>query len=222
MYPFRLKLAARQLLLLYAAIVLPGSLALAEPLAEEGILDLRQADWERIHFLDGKWAFYWNRLVNPLELRSPDRAREAENAKITEKPDAFAEVPDDWLGLEVKGTSLPGSGYATYYLRVLLPEEHPPLSLKFLDQSSAYSLYVNGKLYGENGQVSTSTENYLPSYRTRLYELQEKGEVLDIVIHVANYGHRKGGLWERIHIGPQDKVRQFREGRIVFEEVVEA
>lgn len=185
-----------------------------------GVLDLRNADLETIHFLDGEWAFYWNRLVNPLELRSPESVQIAATAPASEKPDTFAEVPDDWNGLKLGNHTLEGTGIATYYLRILLPEEHPPLSLKLLDESSAYALYVNGKLYGENGQVSRTEENYIPSYRTRLFELQEKGQVLDLVLHVANFGHRKGGLWERIRIGPQDKIRQYREGRIVFESFI--
>ena len=199
---------------------LPVSYLQAEPAtAKQGILDLRSADPDEIHFLDGDWAFYWNRFVNPLSLRSPESAEGAVSAPLAEKPDLFAEVPDDWNSLEVAGAR-DGIGTATYYLRVLLPEEHPPLSLKFLDESSAYALYVNGKLYGENGQVARSEEGYVPSYKTRLYELQEKGTVLDIVVHVANFGHRKGGLWERIRIGPQSVVRQYREGRIVFESFI--
>tara|TARA_B100001939_G_scaffold239196_1_gene206738 strand:+ start:259331 stop:261367 length:2037 start_codon:yes stop_codon:yes gene_type:complete len=186
---------------------------------------LRSSNLEEIHFLDGHWAFYWNRLVNPLSLRSPEDLDEASRAALPETPDLFAEVPDDWNSLDRSGSDSTaaekgGTGIATYYLRVLLPEEHPPLSLKFLDESSAYALYVNGKLYGENGRVAEKEQNYVPSYKTRLYELQEKGPVLDIVIHVANFGHRKGGLWERIRIGPQSAIRQYREGRIVFESFI--
>ena len=83
---------------------LPVSYLQAEPAtAKQGILDLRSADPDEIHFLDGDWAFYWNRFVNPLSLRSPESAEGAVSAPLAEKPDLFAEVPDDWNSLEVAG-----------------------------------------------------------------------------------------------------------------------
>ncbi|MCB1139327.1 MAG: adenylate/guanylate cyclase domain-containing protein [Leptospiraceae bacterium] len=204
--------------LLLAAICLtflPAVLHADQGLRKEALLDLREADWERIQSLDGQWAFYWNRLVPPLDLRSIPGSQE-----IPEKPDALVSVPDDWNGVEIAGQSIGGQGFATYYIKVLLSDQHPPLSLKFLDESSSYVVYVNGKLYGENGHVARCEDRYRPSYETKIFELQEPGTELDIVIHVANFDHRKGGLWESIRIGSQERIRQYREGRILFESFI--
>ncbi|MCB1169877.1 MAG: adenylate/guanylate cyclase domain-containing protein [Leptospiraceae bacterium] len=206
-------------ILLFLGICLPffpaRSLFADAGLRKEALLDLRDADWERIQFLDGQWAFYWKKLVPPLDLRSLPGSDD-----IPEKPDALVKVPDDWNAVAIDGAPIGGKGYATYYLKVLVADQHPPLSLKFLDESSSYAVYVNGKLYGENGQVGRSEDQYHPSYKTRIFELQESGTELEIVIHVANFDHRKGGLWESIRIGSQERIRQYREGRILFESFI--
>ncbi|MCB1303884.1 MAG: adenylate/guanylate cyclase domain-containing protein [Leptospiraceae bacterium] len=198
----------------------------------QGILDLSQEDLTKIHNLDGKWAFYWEKLIRldePSMMGSPDGSPPANRKSPSSEqsfppssmpqPDTYIPVPGNWNGLKL-GETLTGKGFATYGLRVLLPENHPPLSLKFLDESSAYRLFVNGKEYGSNGQVGSDPAQYRPSFRTRIFELQETGPVLDITLQVTNFDHRKGGLWESIRIGSQSAIRQYREGRILFESFI--
>jgi len=43
------------------------------------------------------------------------------------------------------GWFLPGIGYATYRITILLPVRTPPPALKFLDMGTAYAVFANGE-----------------------------------------------------------------------------
>ncbi|MCB1168233.1 MAG: hypothetical protein KDK33_18905, partial [Leptospiraceae bacterium] len=107
--------------------------------APQGILDLSQEDLTKIHNLDGKWAFYWEKLIRldePSMMGSPDGSPPANRKSPSSEqsfppssmpqPDTYIPVPGNWNGLKL-GETLTGKGFATYGLRVLLPENHPPL-----------------------------------------------------------------------------------------------
>lgn len=174
---------------------------------QDGVLDLRSAkmDSSFIINLDGNWEFYWKRLLFPEDFqKSP-------------APDLFLNVPDIWNSARIAGQELGGMGYATYRLRILLPENPPPLSLKLLDAASCYRFWVNGRYYGGSGIVSPDPQEAKPSYRTALYDLAIHGDSVELIIQVANFHHRKGGLWETVKFGSYDAIHSYREYMLIFE-----
>ncbi len=174
---------------------------------QDGVLDLRsaQVDSSFILNLDGAWEFYWKRLLTPGDFQKAPA------------PDIFLDEPDAWNAARIAGHELGGTGYATYRLRILLPENSPPLSLKLLDSGSSYRFWVNGQYYGGAGVVSSNPDEAMPSYRTALYDLIAPGESVELVIQVANFHHRKGGIWEPIKFGSYDAIHSYREYMLIFE-----
>lgn len=170
---------------------------------KDGVLDL--SDWDFARFgvvgLNGHWGFAWNELLSPSELQAV-------------WPENFdtATVPDQWIGVAQSDDSFQLHGYATYFLRVLLPPNTPALSLKVRDVGTAYSVYVDGQLVHKAGRVGRDAESTEPGFRRRLVPLPAaQGEELRIVVHVANFHYRSGGIWEYLVLGASEDVRRHYE-----------
>ncbi|WP_109021215.1 adenylate/guanylate cyclase domain-containing protein [Leptospira kobayashii] len=170
----------------------------ADP-ASQGVLDLETWDFSKngIVALDGEWEFYWNQTYEDIS-----------SSMETENPASFVTVsiPSTWKGMEVEGKTLEGFGYASYRLKLKLPENNPPLAIHNLDLSSAYKLYVNGKLVHEEGKVSRFPERFHPSYKPGLFDLENLSGETEIVYEVSNYHYPKGGFWESAEIGERKQV----------------
>ena len=173
----------------------------------DGILDLRDTKIDSSFSvnLDGKWQFYWNQLLTPDDFKNQIQ------------PDTSANVPNSWNHLTLNGKQLPGFGYATYRLKVLLPDDLPQLTLKFLDTGSSYRFWVNGQLYGGTGIVGTDSNTSVPSYKTALYDISPPGNSIDLIVQVANFAHNKGGLWETVKLGGYDAIHNYRDYMLIFE-----
>lgn len=171
--------------------------------AEKGMVDLRTWDFNRDGPADlsGQWAFYWKQLVMD----------DGETNKWM--PSEFIDVPGIWNGRIESGRAISGDGYATYRLRVLLPEGTggKRLALKVRDMGTAYSLFINGSVAGSGGIVAESADRSSPGYWPDVVEADMAGDRVTITIHVSNYHHRKGGAWEPVLLGPPAMVRDIRE-----------
>ena len=100
-----------------------------------GLLDLRKydfADYGPIE-LSGEWEFAWSLLVDPVTISDNGFANET----------TIIEVPGSWNGYNLHDSPLPGQGYATYRLLVLLPDTQSELALKILDMATASEIFIN-------------------------------------------------------------------------------
>ena len=79
--------------------------------AEAGVLDLRNwnSDLEPVISLDGNWEFYWNELYS-------------DSSQVTIKQD-YINLPSSWNNRIINDQKLNGSGFATFKLKILLPEK---------------------------------------------------------------------------------------------------
>jgi two-component system sensor histidine kinase ChiS len=174
-------------------------------LADKGVLDLSQAGLHRSYALDGEWEFYWQKLYTPADFSA---------GNTPDKP-VFVKVPSIWNDIEHPQAPLPGNGYATYRLKVIVSGDDVHMGLKLLDAATAYKLWVNGELLSENGEVST--ERGVPQYLPRTVFFHNPADkssntgTIDIVVQVSNFHHKKGGLWESIHLGPEALIKSERE-----------
>ena len=92
-------------------------------------------------------------------------------------------------------------GHATYYARVAVPDAPGTgYGLELPDLYSAYSLYVNGRHVVDNGRVTTSPEGFEGFWVHRVVPLPA-ADTLDLVLHVANYAHAKGGPVNDLKLG---------------------
>lgn len=181
-----------------------------KPAAYRGEMDLR--NWN-FHVrgpvaLDGQWEFYWGKLLAPKDFLHDN----------TKTPDGFIAVPGIWNGVTIGGKAIPGTGFATYRLRVHTGFEVRKLGIKMFDAATAYKIWVNGHLIASNGIVSDDARGGVPQYLPLVAEIPDEavwpsGEngLLEIIIQVSNHHHRKGGLWESIRIGTYEQLAEMRE-----------
>lgn len=105
------------------------------PQSKNGIIDLSNNSFREEIKLDGQGKFYRQKLVVPGDELP------AENILVN--------FPFRWDGFILNGEKLAAFGYASYSVRVLLPEK--PQEIKGRDASvyTAYRLFFNGKKVAE-------------------------------------------------------------------------
>ncbi|MBN2079744.1 MAG: response regulator [Spirochaetes bacterium] len=179
-----------------------------EPKVLRGVINAGSWDFQRQGPLElsGEWEFYPGRLLDPQETRKP---------RVAE----YINVPGIWNGRIGKGEKLTGEGCATYRLILEIPQWDAPrigedLALMVHGVGTAYSIFVNGRPMGHAGRVGVSRETTAPGYRPAIYKCVPEGGRAEILIHVSNFHHRKGGVWEKISMGPETMIREGREGRM--------
>ncbi|HNI94564.1 MAG TPA: adenylate/guanylate cyclase domain-containing protein [Leptospiraceae bacterium] len=171
--------------------------------AVNGVFDLSQWNFEGQERdstvqLDGEWEFYWNSFLFPNGLS--DAA-------------SYIKVPSQWqdekILLDKKEFTPPGKGYATYRLKIILPQKTPPLSIIIPTAGSAYRVYINRELYFSFGNPGTKKEESVPFSRKKDFAVSLPNDrVLDLVIHISNFHDTSGGLWDNFILGTSKAVSE--------------
>ncbi len=169
-----------------------------QPKAVEGVLDLS-------HFrlirdgpvrLNGEWEFFWNQLLDPEEL--------AHLARSGSKH--YIPMPGTWRGQPWEGKSLPGHGFATFRLRILLPHPHLRFGLKIDSVGTAYRLWANGELVAKNGVVGKSETQMKPYFHPLAFFATAKNGRVDLVMQISNFYDRHGGIWTSPDFGTDFQI----------------
>jgi signal transduction histidine kinase/CheY-like chemotaxis protein len=162
------------------------------PIAKKAVLDLRNTDLSNSTInMSGEWAFYWHQLITPDSLKSNTY---------------YITYPNLWNDTKLNGVQLPSIGYATYYLKVLLPKNKNNLALFIPDVYSSYRLYVNGEVFSENGIADTSKATSKVNWYNKTIPLEIEKDSLVLILQIANYWHAKGGPYKEIAIGNRSKM----------------
>ncbi len=172
------------------------------PMARNGIIDLRDYEFNTHVTLDGEWRFIWH----DTSLGTTPH----EGSKIN------VEVPDSWKGYRYEGLKLPGKGSGSYFLTILLPEQVASYAIKFPTAGTAYNLFVDESLVGSAGIYSNEPELASPKYEPKIYNLGSKVNQIVLRIDVSNYDHRLGGLWESITLGRTSEIYHHRENKVAI------
>lgn len=56
-----------------------------------------------------------------------------------------------------------------------------------------------------------------PSFKSKIIEFKPENEIIEIIFHVSNYYHAKGGLWNYIEFGYSENIEETREAQTGFE-----
>jgi PAS domain S-box-containing protein len=179
------------------------------PQAVKGVLDLTQWDFKRDGPIDleGEYEFYWKRHLEPYDFVK---------SALPQKS-GFIRVPGYWNNFIIGGKKLRGQGYATYRLRVLFRDQKNSLAIKFLSMGTAFKFYINGKELGAVGIAGMSRETTVPRYFPEVVDLEIEKNQLEIILHLSNFHHRRGGAWELIKLGEEEQIREIRERRLSFD-----
>ena len=164
------------------------------PLAKHGEMDLQHwipSPSSKNISLKGEWAFYWNQLLTPEQLK---------NSQITPR---YINAPVEWSKLNINGEALPNEGFATYHLVIHLHKNaiNQPLAIQVPSSSSAYKVWINEQLLAESGTVGTNAESEIPWTYSQVVYFTPATQTIDLVVQVSNFHQRKNGMWNSFIIG---------------------
>jgi PAS domain S-box-containing protein len=173
------------------------------PLAHRGVIDLTAWDFESNGPVDliGEWEFYWQRHLSPADL--------AQAAPPLSS--GYIQVPGFWNGYRLEGFQLPGTGCATYRLKVLLKQTDAPLALKIEEVSTAYTIYIDQKPAASAGLAGTAAATTVPRQFPAIVAFQPGSGQVEILLQVSNFHHRRGGPWDLITLGSESQIRRLNE-----------
>lgn len=165
------------------------------PQAEKGFLDLRDWSWENGEIaFNGEWDFYWQELIPPQSF-----------SKGLSSDSIYTHVPSPWFHAPSQHLFSPDTGYATYHLKIHLPPDSVPLSLRINTVATAMNIWVNEDPVYQVGKVSTSAQQAISGINPDVVSIPYS-PVLDIVAHISNYHYRKGGIWEPFTISTSETI----------------
>jgi PAS domain S-box-containing protein len=175
------------------------------PRAVKSVLDLRGWDLSKDGpiILRGEVEFYWEKLLKPADF--PAVAEEG-------KPD-YIQIPGAWGGQILRGKKLPGPGYATYRLKILLNRSDDVLAVKLRDMSAAYAVYINGKKVKSSGVLGTSLETTTPQYGREVVSFPFPGKnELEMVVSASNFPNKMDA--SEIYFGRDEEIQRMRENKV--------
>ncbi|MFY0599636.1 MAG: response regulator [Cyclobacteriaceae bacterium] len=155
-----------------------------------GVADLSKYSFEENEAvpLVGEWKFYQSAFI------SPDRPSES-------KPTHLIPIPKRW-----DQVGLPNKGYGSYAI-TLYRSDNTPLGVRIQDQFSAYNLFINGQKVASMGTPGTNASSSKPARKVNLVSIGHiNSDTLEIVFHISNFVHRKGGLGPPMVIGSYEKL----------------
>lgn len=169
------------------------------PRAARGQLDL-SASKEGVAALDGEWAFWWDRFLDPSALAADSEAA----------PDAYGTVPGAWTGYGIPQAAPQGHG--TYRLTVRGLDPAVRYALRLTSFNTAARVFANGRVVHLQGLPGGSPELEEPDWASEVVPVESDTRgILDIVLHVSNYADRNGGFLNSSLLGPYEAVDGIRD-----------
>ncbi|RHX92620.1 adenylate/guanylate cyclase domain-containing protein [Leptospira stimsonii] len=177
-------------------------------LASSGVLDLSSWNFEEYGpvAMQGDWIFRWNEFAESQD-REPEKNR-------------IMPVPKAWTRIQTpEGKNYPGTGIATYFLKVILPPSQEPRKFALLAETSetAYEIWIDGKKIGSHGVPGKTQETSIPEWNVRVIPFQIQKNEFQIRIPLSNFYHARGGLTARLIFGNEDEVIRLRERRMTLD-----
>lgn len=132
---------------------------------------------------------------------------------------AYVYVPGTWGSYRADVEGISNQGYATYRLRILLPDEAAgkPLALSVPAIASAYRLWVNGDLLASSGTPEPGKVKRQPATYPTIAYFQSDTGVADLVVQVSNDVQRKGGIWDDVSLGTAEAVAGRHQSASMYE-----
>ena len=169
------------------------------PESVEGVIDLR--DWdistdESIN-LSGEWGFFWEELLQPDQIKSST-------------PVVYVPVPEIWPNYDIDGITFTPEGYATFTLSLYLPDPKQVYGLYIEGQGTTYSLWVDGQLLAQNGQVGSTSQAMMPEKKPATVFFEPEGELVEMVMQISNFHHRKAGFRNSLLLGAAETIHRYQ------------
>lgn len=162
--------------------------------------------------LNGKWAFYWNQLLDPDDLKQGSFPAVS----------AYVDMPEYWTNYSLNGMKLPADGYATYRLTISGLDSEEPIALKLRNIYSSYSLWVNDTLAASAGKPESTHEASIPKYGPSVVVpvKPDSDGRLTLLVQVANFTYPKGGINNAFELGDAKQLQQEKSVELVRDSLV--
>lgn len=177
------------------------------PVAVNGIIDLNEYAGEAGFTikLNGQWEFYWSKMLRPYDFMGAKKPW----------PDYFGKVPGYWTDYPSDSIRIPGTGFATYRLLILLPEGfRHPMAFDVPVFDSSYDIYIGGNYIGGNGQTGRTESETKPDYHRNLFRYNPSSDSIEVIVNVSNFHHRRGGFWLPLKTGTYEEVKKESESSL--------
>ncbi len=177
------------------------------PAPASGVLDLR--GWQPSDgtvALDGQWEFYWRRFLDPANPPADGEAA------------MLISVPGMWNGSTPPGVDKPlsGEGYASYRLRILA-DRNISAAVYAPTVHTAYRLFLNGRELLSQGEPGKNQASSRPLYRPEVLAFPLQRGENELVLHISNFHHAKGGTWTSLLLGDFERLRSSTDNRRILE-----
>lgn len=187
------------------------------PVALDGYIDLSGVNFDALETVDlsGEWLFAWDQLIFPEDIVSAIKGGSPEFTPFSDT----INIPGIWNKKKIEDNNLPGFGYATFMLSIVLPEtfRENVIAFKMPYMYTAYTMWINGKKVAVNGLVGTDKESMTAQYLPQVVSYTPHQNKLELIIQVSNFRHRKGGMSESIQIGSFTDINNKRLKTLAFE-----
>lgn len=174
-----------------------GSTNKTMPTAYEGVIDLRNWDFEKDGMvkLNGQWKFYKNQLLTPSDFN--DAVLRDKN--IISIPGIYA-----------------SQGYGTLRLKLLLNPSENVNSIKIEFLQSACKLWVNNRELISNGEVGANMKEMKPRVMPKYGSFSAKGEEVNLTLQVSNFYSKLGSI-DTIVVGDSSQVESKSRKQLAFD-----
>ncbi|WP_256757400.1 sensor histidine kinase [Cohnella sp. WQ 127256] len=193
------------MILFFLVVVASGCSATSKenhlvPKAERGVIDLQQWSWveDGIVPLDGQWNFEW-RIPSGVD-----------NQEFSFESSTL-DVPGTWGKLKSgKGTSLDDQGLGIYRLTILHQAQRDMMAIRLPNISTAFEFAIDGKVVLTRGKLDKQTLQVTPFQLPATVYFTADGTKTNLVLTVANYDHRHGGVRTAIVMGNADHIQKLQ------------
>lgn len=198
------------LIIIVPAIMLYTLVLILSPepvIVNNGKADLTNMDFghTKTVSIDGKWEFYWNKLLMPEDF----------NSGHTPKMDSFMKVPGVWS--DQAGSHYTRQGVATYRLTLQYSPTLADPALRIQNVANSYKLYINGQLTAKVGSALDNKENFTNDDKILIIDLPKAAQEVELVFHVANLNFATGGLRVAPVFGSKQALEQQKMVMLIFQ-----
>ncbi len=182
--------------ILYIFSFLTGSLIAQENklIANRGVMELTNYSFENQTIkLAGEWEFYWNQL----------------NPNLDSKEHIL--IGETWKSKIINGNTLPGTGYATYKVKLIFSESQVGkiFVIKFFQNGgAALRISINSENVIQMGRVGKTIETMIPTRKPNFTYFTLDKKELDLTVEISNFYHYDGAFWYAPELGYPEIIQQ--------------
>ncbi len=155
--------------------------------------------------LNGPWEFYWNKLLYPNDF----------NDNISH--DSLVDFPFLWNNYKLKNKTFNNYGYATFRTTIKNINKNEIYTIQVKNISTAYRLFINGKLILSNGRVANNREKMIPKSYLKSADYYANDNNLELILQVSNFYHFRGGIFDPLVFGKSDVVKKLISKHLILD-----